>query len=257
MTEGIVKADNTAASFLGFCEVQRAHFSEVSTFSEMHEEVRKIGNAKKLLEVADVYHKVAGEYCALEAEAMFRLSELDMDRSDTVGIKEGRLIDFLRKHKDDKRKFIDACKGRAVSIYTIKKEQDAVERMLGERRSIHGTVDKKLDEYKRTGRVKIGTAELMDGLNSDDLNRRTADGANERLRDKLLGMGAVGIGGNVYVTPSKENAEKALIIRLDSIKADIAALANLIKLTGYKDYTRRMLTDAINSLMETVGSDAA
>lgn len=250
MSNEIIKLDGAAGAFLGFCESKRETFSHVETFSEMLEEVKQVENAKKLLEIAEEYHKVAGEYCALEAEAMFRLSELKPNESDNIGTKLSRLIRFLRDHAGERESIINVCKNDAMSIYAYKKQQDMIDRNADAKCRMHDVVDSKIEEYKRFGRTAIGTTDLLKGHKVTDTNVRVADGMNERLRDKLLRMGAVGIGNGVYVKPSKDNAEKALRIRLDSIEADINALADLIKLCGYLDYATQRINAAVSSLSD-------
>ena len=249
----IVKTNGAAASFLGFRDKELMAFAGISTAADMAAEIRNIENAKKLLEIADEYHAVAGEYCALEAEAYFRLAELRIPYDVKLGTKKSRVVEFLKEHRDEKEKIVKACRARAVSIFTYKKEEDCIDRMGGDVGALSRAFDRKLEEFRRTGKTVIGTAELLRGMKVTEVDKRIADGMNERLRDKLLGIGAVGIGDGVYAMPSKENVEKAIRMRLESIKADIYALAGLIQTDGRVEvcnYVARELVKYSNEMKE-------
>lgn len=89
--------------------------------------------------------------------------------------------------------------------------------------------DESVEAFRRNGIVNIS------GVSSTSRDRDVAfliDAAKDRLKDRLLCAGAVGIGDGVYVDPIKyrKDAWQALIKRLQSIGNDINAACRLYSL---------------------------
>lgn len=87
--------------------------------------------------------------------------------------------------------------------------------------------DNVVDEYSRDGRTSIN---LASGFNPQEGNTistgKTINAIKNRAKDRLLGLGAVGIGNGVYVNPATrpDEAMRSLDIKAKSIWADLLSL---------------------------------
>ena len=103
-----------------------------------------------------------------------------------------------------------------------------------------------IDTYSRDGRAKLVN---FVGGRSDSFSDRIADAVRDRTKDRLLSMGAVGIGDGVYVDPDKypNDVWKALVIRLKSIGDDVrAALSIASKLPSAPDEDQLAYMDELS-----------
>lgn len=109
-------------------------------------------------------------------------------------------------------------------------ERDRIaEREKDKLKSVVVRADEYVGKYKESGRVNIS------GLSTASKDRDVAflmDAAKDRLKDRLLSAGAVGVGDGIYIDPTKyrDDAWQALIKRLQSIRNDINAACRIYSL---------------------------
>ena len=206
--------------------------------------------AKKILEAAREYKRHAGEFCALECVAYFKLLDLINEKfGDTdiwwackylrLSLHERHALEYLQIVDVSKRDEIVAqCRNDAVSVYTLYRRMKADEKVsfaiIRDRELIASYADEKVKEFYRKSTVTIGIDDVLGRLETkDDENRSLAKGAVEVARDKLLSHGAFGIGGGQYTGLfSSNDARKALEIRVASVLKDLRIIAAICKRWG-------------------------
>ena len=127
-----------------------------------------------------------------------------------------RGIELLRKE----------CLMEGMTVRGNFERQRRNEREANKVESFISTADVLIDRFKSDGTVDIS---VVDAKSWDKETAFLLGAAKDRLKDKLLSIGAVGIGDGVYIDPArnKDKVWQALLLRLRSIRSDMMAAARL------------------------------
>ena len=203
---------------------------DMTTKDDASNVLNDLAKLKKMLEAVDKYHEYAKRYISFEARTYVDIANLPGDASKIKASQKKKkvLLAVSRMTAEEKTALIKKCEKECTSIVNVV-DQMMIEESRDQASAAAMEQSRScLIEYERNGRV------TLDIVAPHGLKRFEPifDAVENRTKDRMLRMGAVGIGGGTYVNPDKcgnwHEMESAFEIRARSIRSDILSAYSLI-----------------------------
>ncbi len=196
--------------------------------------VARVVGIEETLRQMDHYERVACIMAEAEALLYVRICEQNLQERSLKGQRLNICYWVAGMTPEERANLIDRCRSGVTITYLYKNINNSM-RQYKRVATIHRNADVALQEYKAQGSVTISTDRMMVGLNESHANRRAADAERDRVKDRLLRLGAVCIGDGKYVDRGDPRARKALVSMVRSIATDIESAASLAVTCGAVD----------------------
>ena len=208
---------------------------QIQTMEDIKTFMLKLDTLKKLLEATNKWHENICRYCALEAQAYYKIARLNLHE---IGIRHNSIkyktIKWLETLTDEEIEgYVSRCYEDGISITAIYKEQVIqAENYEWAMSSFEDSTNEILKEIEKTGIVNLESYDKyyfndMKEILGNDIVNNHIDGIRNKLRQR--GAYGIGDGKGTYVDKSHaaEYMNEILKTRMDSIASDVRKIQDL------------------------------
>ena len=201
--------------------------------------LQRITIAKTALKTADEFRKQSVKYAMLEAAALVRVIELG-GAKEIKPYRRRKAAQWLAElTQEERNEMVQRCTDGMTLEHLYQLEIDNPRKEAQAIVTAKNYEDAVVDTFDTMGVVTLG--KFDERLDSLPIDPQLAQGAKDRVRDKIRRRGGVGIGDGNGTYVNATNAEKigeAIEVRIASLQADFFKLVELAKLSPQKPTIR-------------------
>ena len=205
-----------------------ADISGAPTLDAAIENLKMVNVAKEALRQADRFREQSVKYAMLECAALVRVVELGGVKSINP-YRRRKAAEWLASLDNDERmEVIERCKDGLTVEHVYQIEIDNPRKEARAIVSAKNYADAVIDVFETMGCVSL--SEFDEKLDSLPIAEDVAQGAKDRVRDKIRRLGGVGIGDGNGTYVDSRNANRigeAIEVRIASMQADFLKLVSL------------------------------